>query len=118
MHLVKPGQHVQLRVWAYNHDRHQVVLDSIELVHATGVTQQDTWTLNTALLVTSSEWDSARRDTWVHDPGARRVAGTVVPPPGSRLGHNYVFLNIDATISGTPATLPRDDTTSPRWVFA
>jgi hypothetical protein len=129
MHLISPGLHTQLRVQAFNLSRHDVVLDRIELVDAHGVTEDDAWTLSPAVLQMSSEW-AEERDSWVHDPGARTFAGTVIPAfDGSvaeATGHgseragaagkhlNFSYLTVDVTIAGTPG----DDTTNRHAVTA
>jgi hypothetical protein len=114
-HLITPGLHTQLKVQAFNLARHDMVLDRIELVDAQGITQHDSWTLSPIALQMSSEW-AEERDSWVHDPGTRKVAGTVIPAfdgsPAEASGHgseragaagrhlNFLYLIVDVTVAG------------------
>jgi hypothetical protein len=117
-HVVRPGRPEQIRVQVYNLVRQNIVLDGVELVDANGVTQHDTWTLtpydltihqgSKAVIVRSSQWAFARHG-WIHDRGARKVAGTIVPAwDGTAAerrgqgGYNFIYLNIDVAIAGKP----------------
>jgi len=107
INMVTPGLRMQLRVTAYNLARQNMVLDSLELVDADGVTQHDAWTLSPTLLVDESRWLLERRKLWLRDPGARPLAGTVIPAflgssaeKTNEQPNASVFVTVDVTIAG------------------